>query len=96
MTTQMSDYPGWKPEPGTELVRRVETLWRERTGRELKVVAIHAGLECGIIGEKYPGMQMVSFGPDMAGAHTPEERVDIASVGRFWDLLVALLERIAA
>jgi dipeptidase D len=95
-STLVGGYPGWKPEPGAGIVKLVADLWQERTGRELKIIAIHAGLECGLIGEKYPGMQMVSFGPDMADAHTPDERVDIASVGRFWDLLRAVLTRIAA
>lgn len=88
-------YPGWKPEPGASLVHLVDEVWQARTGRALKVIAIHAGLECGIIGEKYPGMEMVSFGPDVFDAHTPDERVRIASVARFWELLTGTLSRIA-
>jgi dipeptidase D len=88
-------YPGWKPAPGAPVVGMLKALWKERTGRDLEIAAIHAGLECGLIGEKYPGMQMASFGPDMADAHTPDERVDTASVERFYDLLRAVLERIA-
>ena len=57
-------YPGWKPEPGASLVRLVDAVHAERFGRPMAVRALHAGLECGIIGEKYPGLEMVSFGPD--------------------------------
>nr|WP_320133538.1 aminoacyl-histidine dipeptidase [uncultured Holophaga sp.] len=84
-------YPGWKPEPGSDLVKLVKEVHKAQTGQDMKVVAIHAGLECGIIGEKYEGMQMASIGPDMWDVHTPDEKVSIPSVGRFWDLLKAIL-----
>jgi dipeptidase D len=87
-------YPGWKPEPGAGLVRLVDGVHQALTGRPMAVRAIHAGLECGLIGEKYPGMEMVSFGPDMWDVHTPDEHVSIPSVGNFWKLLVAVLERL--
>jgi dipeptidase D len=61
-------------------------------GKEPKVTAIHAGLECGIIGARFPGMDMISFGPTVLGAHSPDERVHIPSVKRFWDLLSRVLE----
>jgi dipeptidase D len=86
-------YPGWNPEPGSALVRLVDAVHRETVGRPMVVKAIHAGLECGIIGEKYPGMEMASIGPSMWDVHTPDEKVSIGSVGRFWRLLVALAER---
>lgn len=89
-------YPGWKPEPGAGLVRIVDAVHAERFGKPMAVRALHAGLECGIIGEKYPGMEMVSFGPTITDAHTPDERVSVPSVDTFWRLLVAVLERIAA
>ncbi len=60
----------------------------------MKIVAIHAGLECGLIGEKYPGMEMASIGPDMWDVHTPDEHVSIPSVGRFWTLLKTVLAKI--
>ena len=63
-------------------------------GKDLDIVAIHAGLECGLIGEKYPEMEMVSFGPNMWDVHTPDEHVSIPSVGAFWKLLVAVLEKV--
>jgi dipeptidase D len=85
-------YPGWKPEPGSDLVRLMDRVHQATFGRPMTIQAIHAGLECGIIGKKYPGMQMVSFGPDMAGVHTPDEHVSVASVANFWKLLLAVLE----
>ncbi|GEJ58145.1 aminoacyl-histidine dipeptidase [Anaeromyxobacter diazotrophicus] len=87
-------YPGWKPEPGAPVVKLVDGVHRELFGKPMVVRAIHAGLECGLIGEKYPGLQMVSFGPTMWDAHTPDERVSIASVQNFWRLLRAVLERV--
>ncbi len=87
-------YPGWKPEPEAFLVKIVNAANSEVFGKKLDIVAIHAGLECGLIGEKYPGMEMVSFGPNMWDVHTPDEHVSILSVGAFWKLLVAVLEEI--
>jgi dipeptidase D len=73
-------------------VRRVYAkVW----GREPKVTAIHAGLECGLIGEKVPGMDMVSFGPHLENVHSPDERIHVPSVGRFWDALKGVLEELA-
>ena len=92
---RVGGYPGWKPVPDAPLVGVARDAWRACSGRDLEVIAIHAGLECGLIGEKYPGMQMVSFGPDVADAHTPEERVSIPSTARFWELLVEVLRRLA-
>jgi dipeptidase D len=86
-------YPGWKPVPGAPFVALVNRAHEEVFGRPMAVKAIHAGLECGLIGEKYPGLQMASIGPDIRDAHTPDERVSIPSVGRFWRHLVAVLER---
>jgi len=86
-------YPGWKPEPGAPIVKLVDDVYAELFGRRMAVKAVHAGLECGIIGEKYPALEMASFGPDIRDAHTPQENVSIPSVERFWRLLVAVLER---
>ena len=63
-------------------------------GKAAAVKAVHAGLECGIIGEKYPGMDMVSFGPTMTGVHSPDEKLEIASVPRFYDYLLAILKNV--
>jgi len=87
-------YPGWKPEPGASLVKKVDDVHAALFGRRMTVKAIHAGLECGIIGEKYPGLEMVSFGPDIRDAHTPGENVSVPSVEGFWKLLVGVLERV--
>jgi dipeptidase D len=89
-------YPGWKPNPDSLVLGRAKEVYPTLFGKEPNVTAIHAGLECGIIGDRFPGMDMISFGPTITGAHSPDERVDVASVKRFWDLLVAMLERIDA
>jgi dipeptidase D len=87
-------YPGWKPEPGSSLVKLVDRVHAEAFGRPMVVKAIHAGLECGLIGEKYPGVEMASIGPDIRDAHTPDEHASIPSVAAFWKLLAAVLERV--
>jgi dipeptidase D len=84
-------YPGWKPNPDSPLLAIVRRVHREVTGRDPEVGAIHAGLECGIIGEKYPGMDMISFGPQIEFPHSPDERVKIDSVAPFYRLLTATL-----
>jgi dipeptidase D len=87
-------YPGWKPEPGSDIVRAVKAAHQEILGSTPELVAMHAGLECGVIGEKHPGMQMISFGPQIENPHSPGERLKISSVEPFWKLLTGLLERI--
>jgi len=87
-------YPGWKPEPNASIVKLVDGVQEQLFGKPMKIMAIHAGLECGLIGEKYPGMEMASIGPDMWDVHTPDEHVNIPSVGNFWKLLSAVLEKI--
>jgi dipeptidase D len=87
-------YPGWKPVPDAPLVKLVDEAHQAEFGRPMTVVAIHAGLECGLIGEKYPGLEMVSFGPTMWDVHTPDERVSIPSVAKFRKLLATILERL--
>ena len=85
-------YPGWKPDMDSELLKTMRRLHEEVLGSDPAVKAIHAGLETGIIGEKYPGMDMISFGPQIEFPHSPDERVHIESVDRFWKLLKATLE----
>ena len=87
-------YPGWKPEPNSDIVRKLQAVHKELFGEEAKLIAMHAGLECGVIGEKYPGMQMVSFGPTIVDPHSPNERVQISSVESFWRYLKAVLEKL--
>ncbi|AEF54664.1 aminoacyl-histidine dipeptidase [Marinomonas posidonica] len=84
-------YPGWRPDPNAGLLKAFLQVHKEVMGYQANVKVIHAGLECGIIGAKYSGMEMVSFGPNIRGAHSPTERMEIDSVSDFWDLLVALL-----
>jgi dipeptidase D len=89
-------YPGWAPRPEAPIVKLMSGLYKEMFGQAPAVLACHAGLECGIIGAAYPDMQMISFGPNIRGAHSPDERVQITSVQKFWRLLLAALERIPA
>ncbi len=88
------NYPGWKPEPSSELVRKAQDIHEKMFGKRPELVAMHAGLECGVIGEKYPGMQMISFGPQIESPHSPNERVQISSVETFWKYLKGLLEEL--
>jgi len=87
-------YPGWKPEPNSDIVRRLQEVHEKLFGAPAKLIAMHAGLECGVIGEKYPGMQMVSFGPTIVDPHSPNERVQISSVESFWNYLKLVLENL--
>jgi dipeptidase D len=87
-------YPGWKPNLDSSILKTSVRTHVELYGREPKVEAIHAGLECGTIGEKYPGLDMVSMGPTMREVHSPDEHVNIPSVGRFWDYLLAILRNV--
>ena len=87
-------YPGWAPNPQSVLREKTGGAYERLFGAEPKVRAIHAGLECGIIGEKYPEMEMISFGPTLRHPHSPDEKVEIASVGRYWKFHTALLEYI--
>jgi dipeptidase D len=92
----LGGYPGWQPHMDSRLLAAARGSYARLFGREPQVTAVHAGLECGLIGERVPGMDMVSFGPTLVGVHAPGERVDIASVGRFWRLLGALLDDLSA
>jgi dipeptidase D len=87
-------YPGWKPEPTSDIVQKHQAVAKDVFGQPLKLIAMHAGLECGVIGEKYPGMQMVSFGPTIVDPHSPNERVQISTVESFWKYLKAVLEKL--
>jgi dipeptidase D len=89
-------YPGWSPRPEATIVKLMESLYHESFGQKAAVVACHAGLECGIIGRYYPDMEMISFGPNIRGAHSPDEKVQVSSVERFWGLLLQTLEQIPA
>ena len=87
-------YPGWTPKPSSPIVKLMSDLYKERYTTEAKVSACHAGLECGILGTNYPDMQMISFGPNIRGAHSPDECVQISSVQKYWGFLLETLKRI--
>lgn len=84
--------PGWKPDPGSAILRVVKEQYARVFGRAPEVVGVHAGLECGTLRERFPGLDAISFGPDIEGAHSPDERVRIESVQRIYRLLGAVLE----
>ena len=89
---QGNGYPPWTPNPGSPILSAATSIYHNLFGHEPEVKAIHAGLECAIIGDKFPGMDMISFGPTISGAHSPDERVQISTVRKFWDFLVAMLK----
>jgi dipeptidase D len=87
-------YPGWAPKPASSIVKLMSDLYKEMHEGVAAVSACHAGLECGILGKNYPGMEMISFGPNIRGAHSPDERVQISSVQKYWAYLLETLQRI--
>ena len=88
------NYPGWEPKPDAPIIKIMSELYEELFKGKAHVNAVHAGLECGIIGTNYPDMQMISFGPNIYGAHSPDERAQISSVQKFWIYLLATLKKI--
>ena len=89
------EYPGWEPDPDSKIFKVTTDAYKDLFNEKPEVTAIHAGLECGIVGEKCYGMDMVSFGPTIRGAHSVDERVGIKSVDKFWKLLVRVIEDIS-
>jgi len=89
--TQPEGYPGWTPNLDSQLLKIFKEVYRKNFNQEPEVCAVHAGLECGILGEKFPGMDMISFGPDIENPHSPDERVHIGSVEKFFNFLTAVL-----
>jgi len=87
-------YPGWLPDNKSEVLQQAIRSYKKLFTREPLVKVIHAGLECGIIGSKYPDLDMISFGPTIRHPHSPDEKVHIASVEKFWNYLKEILERI--
>lgn len=90
------DYPGWQPNMDSQILEVMDSLYTKLFGEKANVAACHAGLECGIIGDHYPGMEMISFGPDILGAHSPDERASISSTQKFWKFLLEILKQIPA
>lgn len=89
-----SGYPGWQPNTDSEIMKITRDAYQRLFKEEPEVKAIHAGLECGLFLQKYPYLDMISFGPTIKGAHTPEERIDIQTTKEFWDLLVEVIKNI--
>ena len=87
-------YPGWQPDMNSELLTISKKVFSVIFSKEPELKAVHAGLECGILGDKYPGIQMISFGPTIEGAHSPEERINITDVDKFYRLLKGILMEI--
>ena len=85
-------YPGWTPNPQSPILKTTKAAYRELFGNEPVVRAIHAGLECGLFSEKYPGLDMVSYGPTLRGVHSPDEKLLIPTVKMCWDLTVEFLK----
>lgn len=92
--TFSGDYPGWTPNVNSPILKVLTELYEKMHGTKASVVACHAGLECGILGRNYPDMDMISYGPTIKGAHSPDERVNIASVEKFWDFTLEILKNI--
>lgn len=87
-------YPGWTPNPASRVLKVGVETYKNMFGHEPIVRAIHAGLECGLIGEKYPKMDMISYGPTLRGVHSPDERIEIKTVQMFWDLTLQILKNL--
>lgn len=92
--THSDGYPGWTPNPDSKVLKVAADAYRRLFNEEPTIRAIHAGLECGLIGEKYEGMDMISFGPTLRGVHSPDERLEIATVEKFWRHVIEILKNI--
>jgi len=92
--TLAGSYPGWTPNVNSEILDLLVKIYEKQNGTKPNVAACHAGLECGILGTNYPGMDMISFGPTIHGAHSPDERASISSSQKFWKFVLEILENI--
>ncbi|WGF92530.1 aminoacyl-histidine dipeptidase [Aequorivita marisscotiae] len=88
------DYPGWAPNMDSAILKVLDSLYQKMNGEKANVAACHAGLECGILGQNYPEMDMISFGPTIKGAHSPDERASISSAQKYWDFVLEILKNI--
>ncbi|GAA4238834.1 aminoacyl-histidine dipeptidase [Postechiella marina] len=88
------DYPGWTPNMDSAILKVLSKIYIDMNGQEAHVAACHAGLECGILGTNYPDMDMISFGPNIKGAHSPDERAQISSVQKYWKFVLEILKNI--
>jgi dipeptidase D len=87
-------YPGWKPDVDSPILKTMISVYEKNYGKTPEVKVIHAGLECGIIGDAYPNLDMISFGPTIRFPHSPDEKVNIDTVQKFWDYLVETLKNV--
>ncbi|MES2486662.1 MAG: aminoacyl-histidine dipeptidase [Bacteroidota bacterium] len=92
--TISGSYPGWTPNVNSQILEVLKDIYKKQNGTEPHVVACHAGLECGILGTNYPDMDMISFGPTIKGAHSPDERASISSVQKYWKFVLEILKKI--
>ncbi|MGV3460091.1 MAG: aminoacyl-histidine dipeptidase [Flavobacterium sp.] len=92
--TFSGSYPGWTPNVSSEILEVLKGIYEKQNGAQPNVVACHAGLECGILGTNYPDMDMISFGPTIKGAHSPDERASISSAQKYWKFVLEILENI--
>ena len=88
------EYPGWQPNINSPILKTMQKVYKEKYGKEPKIMVIHAGLECGILGSKYPNWDMISFGPTLVFPHSPDEALKIETVTLFWDFLSETLKNI--
>lgn len=88
------DYPGWAPNMDSPILKVLDSLYEKMNGEKANVAACHAGLECGILGQNYPEMDMISFGPTIKGAHSPDERASISSAQKYWEFVLEILKNI--
>ena len=88
------DYPGWAPNMDSNILKVLAKIYEEMNGEKAHVAACHAGLECGILGTNYPDMDMISFGPNILGAHSPDERAQISSAQKYWKFVLEILKQI--
>ena len=91
--TYVGDYPAWEYKKDSQLRELVADVYEKQTGKKPVIEAIHAGLECGVFAGKLPGLDCISFGPNLEEIHTPRERMDVASVERTWSLVCEVLRR---
>ena len=89
-------YPGWKPNMDSAILKVCQQVYKKNFNKVPKISAMHAGLECGLLGGVYPDLDMISFGPTIRFPHSPDEKVHIETVKKFWDFLVLILENITA
>jgi len=88
------EYPGWAPNSDSDILKTLDEIYERMNGEKANIAACHAGLECGIIGSHYPEMDMISFGPTIRGAHSPDERASISSAQKYWKFLLEVLKNI--